>query len=213
MRLDYDKLSTLEVLQSIIHKDNDKIEIPTHYESVGHIVHFNLRDDLLKYKYLIGQVYLDKLANSAKTIVNKTASISNEFRVFPMEVIAGQNNFEATVKENGVKFCFNFKEVYWNSRLGTEHQRICDLFEKNDIICDMMAGVGPFAVPAAKNKKCIVYANDLNPNSFKYLKQNCKINNVEYNVNCYNLDGRQFWKQLCQNKQDIVQQNIKIYQK
>jgi 2-polyprenyl-3-methyl-5-hydroxy-6-metoxy-1,4-benzoquinol methylase len=42
---------------------------------------------------------------------------------------------------------------------------------------DMFAGVGPFAVPAA-SKGCIVHANDLNPNSFKYLQQNAKINKV-----------------------------------
>ena len=205
--LDYDKLSSFEVLSKIIHGENNKIEIPTHYELVGHIVHFNLRDNLLKYKYLIGQVFLDKLPNSIKTIINKTGSISNEFRVFPMEIIGGKNEFETNVKENGCKYFFNFSRVYWNSRLGTEHERIYNLFNKNDIICDMMSGVGPFCIPSAKYKNCIIYANDLNPDSFKYLKQNCKINNVEKNINCFNLDARQFWKKLCKNKKDIVEQN------
>ena len=42
----------------------------------------------------------------------------------------------------------------------------------------MFAGIGPFAVPSAKLKGCQVYANDLNPNSFKYLEINAKLNKV-----------------------------------
>lgn len=42
----------------------------------------------------------------------------------------------------------------------------------------MFAGVGPFAVPAARNIGCRVHANDLNPNSYKYLLQNVQKNKV-----------------------------------
>ena len=41
----------------------------------------------------------------------------------------------------------------------------------------MFAGVGPFALPAAK-KGCAVLANDLNPSSYKYLKINITENKV-----------------------------------
>ena len=41
----------------------------------------------------------------------------------------------------------------------------------------MFAGVGPFAVPAAR-KGCAVLANDLNPNSVKYLLKNVQDNRV-----------------------------------
>jgi len=43
----------------------------------------------------------------------------------------------------------------------------------------MFCGVGPFSIPAAK-KGCRVYANDLNPQSFKYLMQNLALNKVQF---------------------------------
>jgi len=79
--------------------------------------------------------------------------------------------------------------VYWNSRLHTEHERLVHGFHKGETIVDMMAGVGPFAVPAAK-KGCVVYANDLNPDSHAALVENMKRNKAQ--ADCFNLDGREF---------------------
>jgi len=47
------------------------------------------------------------------------------------------------------------------------------------ILGDMFAGIGPFAIPAAKNRGCVVYANDLNPISYQYLKENIRLNKVK----------------------------------
>ena len=72
------------------------------------------------------------------------------------------------VSEEGCLFRFDYSKVYWNSRLNTEHKRLVDLFQEGDAVCDVMAGVGPFAVPAGR-KKVFVWANDLNPDSYKGL--------------------------------------------
>ena len=60
---------------------------------------------------------------------------------------------------------------------------------KKIIVADMMAGVGPFGVPLAL-KNITVYANDLNPASYKYLIINMKINHCEKYLKCYNMCGR-----------------------
>lgn len=41
-------------------------------------------------------------------------------------------------------------KVYWNSRLETEHKRLVDTFKAGQVVVDVMAGIGPFAVPAAQ---------------------------------------------------------------
>ena len=43
------------------------------------------------------------------------------------------------------------------------------MFLEGEAVCDVMAGVGPFAVPAGR-KKVFVWANDLNPDSWEALR-------------------------------------------
>ncbi|KAI5416402.1 hypothetical protein KIW84_041463 [Lathyrus oleraceus] len=99
------------------------------------------------------------------------------------------------VKQYGATFRLDYSLVYWNSRLEHEHKRLVSMFQAGEIICDMFAGIGPFAIPAAQ-KGCLVYANDLNPNSIHYLKINAKINKVDDQISSYNMDARKFISQL-----------------
>lgn len=71
---------------------------PTSFEQVGSIVHVNLDDALLPYKYVIGQVLLDKVP-SCRTVVNKVGKIVSPWRTFDMEVLAGEKDTHVTVRE------------------------------------------------------------------------------------------------------------------
>lgn len=82
---------------------------------------------------------------------------------------------QASQHESDCSFTFDFTAVYWNSRLHTEHERMVHLFQPGDVVVDVMAGVGPFAIPAAK-RGCAVLANDLNPCSYEYLCRNIVAN-------------------------------------
>lgn len=189
LELGYDFWKTDEILRAILPEDSQE-EIPSGFTRTGHIAHINLKQEFKPFGGVIGQVILDKNP-SIKTVVDKVDTIDTVFRTFKMKVLAGEENFLVTQKESDCSFIFDFSKVYWNSRLHTEHQRLVDLFQPGDAICDVMAGVGPFAVPAAK-KRCIVMANDLNPESVKFLDTNIKGNAVEPFVRSFNIDGREF---------------------
>lgn len=191
--LDYDYWQAEDILRAVLPEEYLD-EIPTGFTITGHIAHLNLRKEFKPFDSLIGQVILDK--NTKITcVVDKVSSIATKFRTFPMKIIAGNDNLIVEQRESNCVFKFDFSKVYWNSRLHTEHDRlVTQYFKPNEVVCDVFAGVGPFAVPAGK-KGSIVLANDLNPESFKYLQENIILNKVDSMVRPFNLDGAEFIKQ------------------
>ncbi|XP_062147591.1 tRNA (guanine(37)-N1)-methyltransferase 2 isoform X2 [Alnus glutinosa] len=168
-----------------------EVEVPSSFETIGHIAHLNIHDELLPHKDVIAKKNYPRI----KTVVNKVGTITNEFRVPKFEILAGQNDMVTEVKQYRATFKLDYSLVYWNSRLEHEHMRLVSKFQAGETICDMFAGIGPFAIPAAQ-KGCVVYANDLNPDSIRYLKINAEINKVDDLVCAYNIDARNFILQL-----------------
>ena len=113
-----------------------------------------------------------------KTVVNKLNEIDNTYRNFKFEILAGDKNTIVTCKENNCLFQFDFANVYWNPRLSFEHERVVKMVNSSDVIYGVFAGVGPFSVPATTCKRVsAVLANDLNPESYRHLCDNYKLNN------------------------------------
>ena len=191
LRLEYDYFNADEILRQIL---PEGCEVPGSFETVGHIAHLNLRDELREFRHVIGRVLLDKNPR-LRTVVNKIGTIESEFRVPTWELLAGDTSLETEVRQHGVTFKVDFGEVYWNSRLEAEHKRVIDSIKPGEILCDVMAGIGPFAVPAAKAGRR-VYASDLNPQCTRYLRLNARANKVKNLVKCYNLDARAFIRAL-----------------
>lgn len=112
-------------------------------------------------------------------MINKIDDVGSNsvFRTFNLEILAGESNLNVQVKQEDCLFRFDYSKVYWNSKLNTEHRRLVDRFKEGEAVCDVMAGVGPFAVPAGK-RHVFVWANDLNPDSYASLKDAIKRNKV-----------------------------------
>lgn len=195
LQLTFDNWTFQEILRAVI---PEEVESVSGHALVGHIAHFNLRDEVLPYKKLIGEVLLEK-QSYVKTVVNKLSTIDNTYRNFQMELLAGEDNYITQTRENGCIFEMDFSKVYWNSRLSTEHERIVKQISPGDLLLDVFAGIGPFAIPAGK-KHATVYANDLNPSSFESLEKNTKLNKLKANITCYNMDGREFILRVVRDK-------------
>ncbi|OAQ63350.1 Met-10 protein [Pochonia chlamydosporia 170] len=190
----YELWSYLDVMRSILPEELH-VEIPVGFNTAGHVAHLNLRDRYLPYKHVIAQVILDKNPN-IRTVINKTDDVGteNEFRTFSYEVLAGPDDLLVEVSEAGCSFKFDYSKVYWNTKLSFEHHRLCAMFQPGEVVADVMAGIGPFAAPAGK-KGVFVWANDKNPESYKYLSEIIKRNKVTEFVKPFNQDGHDFIKQ------------------
>ncbi len=82
LSLSYPNFSYEEVLQRLLPSG---VEIPSSFETIGHIAHLNLREAHLPYKFLIAQVMLDKFS-AIKTVINKIGekqALSNALLIDP----------------------------------------------------------------------------------------------------------------------------------
>jgi len=167
-------------------------EIPSGFSIVGHVAHLNLREQYLPYKHLVAEVLLDKNP-AVKTVINKVDTVGeeSEYRTFQYEVLAGPDDLNVEVSEEGCDWRFDYAQVYWNPRLQTEHRRLVAQFAAGEAVCDVMAGVGPFAIPAGR-RHVFAWANDLNPASHASLADAIARNKVGGFVRAFHGDGRAF---------------------
>lgn len=95
-------------------------------------------------------------------------------------------------------------------RSGTEHERIVEALRPADLVLDVCAGVGPFAVPAMM-MGCAVYANDINPECVKWMQVNMTRNQRKKSrreCHIFNLDGREFLRNIALPRIDSYQQEM-----
>ncbi|MBP2031174.1 tRNA (guanine37-N1)-methyltransferase [Methanohalophilus levihalophilus] len=123
-------------------------------------------------------VALLKFRPQLKTVLGEGSAIEGEFRVRPMQLIAGEDSTETIHKDHGCLYAVDIAKVYFSPRLSTERQRIADQIGPNDVVVDMFAGVGPYSIPAAKRCRK-VYAVDKNPEAVKFLKKNIELNKLD----------------------------------
>ncbi|CAE8692669.1 unnamed protein product [Polarella glacialis] len=138
LHLSYCHLLYKEVLNRLLPED---VSEPTSYEVVGHIAHFNLKDEHWPHRHTIGKVFLDKNPN-LKTAMAKLGVLAGQFRTFEMEVIAGADDTRVTLREHGIWLEFDFRSVYWNSRISEERSRVASQVSSSEVLVDLCAGVG-----------------------------------------------------------------------
>ncbi|KAJ5161234.1 tRNA (guanine) methyltransferase Trm5 [Penicillium capsulatum] len=191
LMLDYDYWTYADIISAIL-PEKEMHEVPQGFTQVGHVLHLNLREQWHPYKHLIAEILMDKNP-TVRTVINKTEDVGShsQFRTFPFELLAGDNDLNVIQHEQDCEFRFDYARVYWNSRLETEHRRLVEKFQPGQVVCDVMAGVGPFAVPAGR-KRIFVLANDLNPHGYEVMQDAIQRNRVQDFVEAFNQDGREF---------------------
>lgn len=126
----------------------------------------------------IGQAVI--AVNPAVTSVFlKVSAVTGEFRTRDIRCIAGPDVTETVYKENECTFQLDIRKVFFSPRLVTERARIARLPKlQNEVVLDMFAGVGPFAIQRAKFQGVPVVAVDKNPDAIAYLQRNAELNRV-----------------------------------
>lgn len=115
---------------------------------------------------------------SIKAVIAPVSDVEGEFRTRRFRHIAGEKRTITTHKEHGLRYRVDLERAYFTPRLGTERLRIAEQIHPSDVVLDMFAGVGPFALLVAKRGAKVI-AIDKNPVAVRYLQENAILNNVQ----------------------------------
>ena len=108
---------------------------------------------------------------SLHTIVYAKGEVSGEYRTREFEVLAGTPTTRTEVIEYGHHFHVDLRAAYFSARLSSERQRILNQTGSNEMVLDMFAGVGPFAITLA-GRAALVVACDLNRQAVELMLEN-----------------------------------------
>lgn len=198
------KETEFEELQKRPHSMEDYLQgkIPTEkmdefkksFDIIGEVVILEIPADLEEEKYLIGEAALK--FTKRKSVYRKKSEIKGVVRTRELEHLAGEDQPVTIHKEYDSKIMLNVKEVYFSPRLATERKIVSDQVKDGEIIIDMFAGVGPFAINIARRKKVQIYAIDINPRAIHYLEKNITPNKLKGEINAMEGDVTEVLKDL-----------------
>jgi tRNA wybutosine-synthesizing protein 2 len=135
----------------------------------------------------VGEALLELHAN-ADTVLAR-GGIDGVTREPDVTVLAGAGDTETVHTEHGTKYALDLAEVMFSPGNKAERARMGDITEVDERVFDMFAGIGYFTLPMAR-AGAHVTATEINPDSFRYLLENARLNGVDDRVDLYRADCR-----------------------
>lgn len=129
-----------------------------------------------EYDVKVGEAIM-AVHKNVKVVLVPTTPVIGEFRVRHYRVLCGEDRTTTVYREHGYVYEMDLNKVYFSPRMSTERKRVTDQVKDMELVLDMFAGVGPFAIPVSKRAMFTV-AVDKNPDAIFYLKRNMDLNKV-----------------------------------
>lgn len=134
-------------------------------------------------KRIVGETLI-RLHKNVKLVLAKASGREGAFRLRDFEVIAGEGSTEIIHVEHGVRLKLDITKVYFSPREATERLRVSSQVKPGELVMVMFAGVGPYALMIARKQPLVekVVAIELNPEAFRYMQENVRLNKLEDKV-------------------------------
>ena len=151
--------------------------LPDKWEKIGTVVTIKLPDELKQHQEIIGKVYAEVLG--CTTVLNDAGGISGVYREPVVEVISGSLMTETIHMENGIRFKVDPQRIMFSSGNMAERRRMATISNRHETVVDLFAGIGYFTLPmAVYSKPKMVFACEINPLAYRYLRANVVLNHV-----------------------------------
>lgn len=155
--------------------------LPASFDVVGDIVVLKLPDELLPHARAVAAAILATHKNARTVLLDR--GVKGKERIRQVEVLGGEARTVTEHAEHGARFRVDLATSYFSPRLATEHARVAALVQQGEVVLDLFAGVGPFAILIARLGKALrVYAVDINPDAVRLIEQNAALNKVQDKV-------------------------------
>jgi tRNA wybutosine-synthesizing protein 2 len=154
--------------------------LPQGWEMVGDVLTLRLPLELEGDKERIAAVYAEVLG--ARAVLLEKGIIQGAWRRPKVELVLGSDT-ETTHAEGDILYRLDPAKVMFSSGNFEEKQLMKRLPCQGETVVDMFAGIGYFSMPLAKHARPrMIWACELNPDSFTYLRENISLNGVQDNV-------------------------------
>lgn len=127
----------------------------------------------------IGEALLE-LHAGADTVLAR-GGISGTRRDPSGEIVAGVDDTETVHVEHGTKYAIDLSKTMFSPGNQAERVRMGSIVEPGERVFDMFAGIGYFTLPMARSG-AIATAAEIDPEAYRFLVENAKLNGVSSNV-------------------------------
>ncbi|MHB1435812.1 MAG: class I SAM-dependent methyltransferase [Thermoplasmata archaeon] len=154
--------------------------MPAGYQRMGRVLLLRLPERLRPYFAEIGAAWQREVG--VATVLTQVGPIRGEARRPTVEVIAGRTT-ETEVVEHGIRWRFDAARIMFAAGNRTERTRAGRRVAPHERVLDLFAGIGYFTLPAARAHPTVrVRAIEQNPEAYRYLVENVRINGVAARV-------------------------------
>jgi len=154
--------------------------VPRSFDIVGSIAVMELPEELRPYEREIGEALL-RVHPNLRTVAVEEGPHQGPFRVQPLRVIAGENSLVTEYREHGARMKLELGKVYFSVRHSFERKRIAEQVKPGEVVAALFAGVGPYPLVIAKKQPKVkkIYAVELNPEGYRWMKVNVELNKLQ----------------------------------
>lgn len=155
-------------------------QLPDGYVRLGRVVLVRWPDSLRPHFPLLAEDLASVLG--ATTVLRVIGPVEGELRTPRVELLFGTET-ETEVVEHGIRWRFDAAQLMFAAGNRTERRRAGRLVQPGQTVVDLFAGIGYFAIPAARlGGAARVLAVDRNPVAIEYLTENARRNGVASRV-------------------------------